>query len=219
MDNDYFLLCVLTYAIIHVLIHQIIFRFYILRYSLFFSSALVLTSSIDVVFILSTVIRETYIVVWALTNMWRVKFRAVPSQYRGILWCSAWVRFSNWIWNQGPKYSRARKPNPSRQTNLKPIRHGLSKVLLNIYKFRRNDKKSHKKVCVLRKQYIRRITIATFNHLQDGVCHHCCCRWPGPKLAPGHQQPPCCKYQLFTRFHWKLICEDNRIYAYICTLW
>ena len=29
-------LCVLTYAIIYVLIHQIIFRFYLLKYSLFF---------------------------------------------------------------------------------------------------------------------------------------------------------------------------------------
>ena len=45
--------CVLTYAIIYVLIHQIIFRFYLLKYSLFFSSTLVLTSFIDVVFILS----------------------------------------------------------------------------------------------------------------------------------------------------------------------
>ena len=45
--------CVLTYAIIYVLIHQIIFRFYLLKYSLPFSSTLVLTSSIDVVFILS----------------------------------------------------------------------------------------------------------------------------------------------------------------------
>ena len=47
-------LCVLTYAIIYVLIHQIIFRFYLLKYSLFFSSTLVLTSSIYVGFILST---------------------------------------------------------------------------------------------------------------------------------------------------------------------
>ena len=37
MDNEsYFYLCVLTYAIIYVLIHQIIFRFYLLKYSLFF---------------------------------------------------------------------------------------------------------------------------------------------------------------------------------------
>ena len=42
--------CVLTYAIIYVLIHQIIFPFHHLKYS-FFSSTLVLTSSIDVVFI------------------------------------------------------------------------------------------------------------------------------------------------------------------------
>ena len=46
-------MCVLTYAVIYVLIHQIIFRFYLLKYSLFFSNTLVLTSSIDVVFILS----------------------------------------------------------------------------------------------------------------------------------------------------------------------
>ena len=45
--------CVLTCAIIYVLIHQISFRFYLLKYSLLFSSTLVLTSSIDVVFILS----------------------------------------------------------------------------------------------------------------------------------------------------------------------
>ena len=52
MDNrSYF--CILTYAIMYVLIHQIIFRFYLLKYSLFFSSTLVLTSSIDVAFILS----------------------------------------------------------------------------------------------------------------------------------------------------------------------
>ena len=43
----------LTYVIIYVLIHQIIFRFYLLKYSLFFSSTVVLTSFIDVVFILS----------------------------------------------------------------------------------------------------------------------------------------------------------------------
>ena len=49
----YLIFCVLTYAIIYVLKHQIIFRFYLLKYSLFFSSTLVLTSSIDVVFILS----------------------------------------------------------------------------------------------------------------------------------------------------------------------
>ena len=36
---------VLTYAIIYVLIHQIILRFNLLEYSLFFSSTLVLTSS------------------------------------------------------------------------------------------------------------------------------------------------------------------------------
>ena len=32
----YLIICVLTYAIIYVLIHQIIFRFYLLKYSLFF---------------------------------------------------------------------------------------------------------------------------------------------------------------------------------------
>ena len=48
---------VLTNAMIYVLIHQIIFRFYLLKYSLFFSSTLVLTSSIDVVFILSIIVR------------------------------------------------------------------------------------------------------------------------------------------------------------------
>ena len=53
MDNESYFFCALTYAIIYVLIHQIIFRFYLLKYSLFFSSTLVLTSSIDVVFILS----------------------------------------------------------------------------------------------------------------------------------------------------------------------
>ena len=53
MDNKSYFFCILTYAIIYVLIHQIIFRFYLLEYSLFFSSTLVLTSSIDVVFILS----------------------------------------------------------------------------------------------------------------------------------------------------------------------
>ena len=36
MDNESYFFCVLTYAIIHVLIHQIIFRFYLLKYSLFF---------------------------------------------------------------------------------------------------------------------------------------------------------------------------------------
>ena len=47
----YLIVCVFTYAIIYVLKHQIIFRFYLLKYSLFFT--LVLISSIDVVFILS----------------------------------------------------------------------------------------------------------------------------------------------------------------------
>ena len=51
MDNILIFLCVLTYAIINVLIHHIIFRFYPLKY--YFLSTLVLTSSIDVVFILS----------------------------------------------------------------------------------------------------------------------------------------------------------------------
>ena len=36
MDNKSYFFCVLTYAIIYVLIHQIIFRFYLLKYSLFF---------------------------------------------------------------------------------------------------------------------------------------------------------------------------------------
>ena len=36
MDNESYFLCVLTYAIIYVVIHQIIFRFYLLKYSLFF---------------------------------------------------------------------------------------------------------------------------------------------------------------------------------------
>ena len=140
--------------------------------------------------------------------MWRVKCRAVPSKNRGILRCSAWVRFSNWIWNLGPKYLRARKPNRARQTNLKPIRRGLSKVLLNGYKFRRNDKGYRIKSSGLwRKQYIWRIMITTINHLQDGICHHGCCRCARAKQASGHQQPPCCKYRLFTRFHWKLICR------------
>ena len=134
--------------------------------------------------------------------MWRVKFWAVLSQNCGILRCSAWVSFSNWIWNQGPKYIRARKPNPARQTNLKPIRHGLRKVLLNVNVIKKAF------VCY-EKQYIQRITITTINHLQDGICHHGCCRCPGAKQAPDHQQQPCCKYRLFTRFHWKLICEDN----------
>ena len=44
---------VLTYAIIYVLIHQIISRFYLLKLSFIFSSTLVLISSIDVVFVLS----------------------------------------------------------------------------------------------------------------------------------------------------------------------
>ena len=35
MDNKSFFWCVLTYAIIYVLIHQIIFQFYLLKYSLF----------------------------------------------------------------------------------------------------------------------------------------------------------------------------------------
>ena len=57
MDNKKLCVCVcvLTYAIIYVLIHQIIFRFYLLKCSLFFASTLVLTSSIDVVFILSII--------------------------------------------------------------------------------------------------------------------------------------------------------------------
>ena len=58
MDNKSFFVCVLTYAIIYVLIHQIIFRFYLLKYSLFFSSTLVLTSPIDVVFILSILLKK-----------------------------------------------------------------------------------------------------------------------------------------------------------------
>ena len=45
MDNESYFFGVLTYAIIYVLIHQIILRFYLLKYSLFFSSTLVLTSS------------------------------------------------------------------------------------------------------------------------------------------------------------------------------
>ena len=36
MDNESYFFCVLTNAIIYVLIHQIIFRFYLLKYSLFF---------------------------------------------------------------------------------------------------------------------------------------------------------------------------------------
>ena len=36
MDNISYFFCVLTYAIIYVLIHQIIFWFYLLKYSLFF---------------------------------------------------------------------------------------------------------------------------------------------------------------------------------------
>ena len=36
MDTISSFFCVLTYAIIYVLIHQIIFRFYLLKYSLFF---------------------------------------------------------------------------------------------------------------------------------------------------------------------------------------
>ena len=35
MDNKSYFLCVLIYAIIYVLIHQIIFRFYLLKYALF----------------------------------------------------------------------------------------------------------------------------------------------------------------------------------------
>ena len=55
MDNKsyFYCVCVLTYAIIYVLIHQIIFRFYLLKYFFIFSSTFVLTSSIDVVVILS----------------------------------------------------------------------------------------------------------------------------------------------------------------------
>ena len=36
MDNKSYFFCVLTYAIIYVLIHHIIFRFHLLKYSLFF---------------------------------------------------------------------------------------------------------------------------------------------------------------------------------------
>ena len=36
MDIESYFFCVLTYAIIYVLIHQIILRFYLLKYSLFF---------------------------------------------------------------------------------------------------------------------------------------------------------------------------------------
>ena len=36
MDNESYFFVFLTYAIIYVLIHQIIFRFYLLKYSLFF---------------------------------------------------------------------------------------------------------------------------------------------------------------------------------------
>ena len=139
--------------------------------------------------------------------MWRVKFRAVPIQNCGILWCSARVRFSNWIWNQGPKYLRGpeAKPGPSNQleTDSTWIKQGFTKWL-------------QKGFGLLRKQYIRRIIIITINHLQDGICHHGCCRCLGAKQAPGHQQPPCCKYRLFTRFHWKLICEDNRPKYWYC---
>ena len=106
-------------------------------------------------------------------------------------------------------FKGARKPNPARQTNLKLIRHGLSKVLLNVYKFRRNDKR-----CLVKKLwFVRRIIMTTINHLQDGICHHGGCQCFGAKQAPGHQQPPCCKYRLFTRLLWKLICEDNMMYV------
>ena len=47
----YHFFCILTYAIIYVLMHHIIFWLYL--YSSFFSSTPVLTSSIDVVFVLS----------------------------------------------------------------------------------------------------------------------------------------------------------------------
>ena len=60
----------MTYAIIYVLIHQIIFRFYLLKYS-FFSSTHVLISSIDVVFILS--IENTIISSSETTKVFGVK--------------------------------------------------------------------------------------------------------------------------------------------------
>ena len=50
----YFFFCILTYAIIYVLIHHIIFWLYLYFLNiLFFSSTPVLTSSIDIVFLLS----------------------------------------------------------------------------------------------------------------------------------------------------------------------
>ena len=53
MDIFLHFFCILTYAIIYVLIHHIIFLHSLYFLNIFFSSTLVLTSSIDVVFILS----------------------------------------------------------------------------------------------------------------------------------------------------------------------
>ena len=55
-----FCVCILTYAIIYVLIHHIIFQLYICFLKLFFifSSTPVLTFSIDVVFLLSILWRD-----------------------------------------------------------------------------------------------------------------------------------------------------------------
>ena len=60
MDNESYFF-VFWHMQLYVLIHQIIFRFYLLKYSLFFSSNLVLTSSIDVVFILSILFNDNLV--------------------------------------------------------------------------------------------------------------------------------------------------------------
>ena len=67
----YLIFCVLTYAIIYVLIHQIIFRFYLLKYPLVFSNTRVLTSSIDVVFILSN--RRNHIQRANSQQFWKIR--------------------------------------------------------------------------------------------------------------------------------------------------
>ena len=87
--------CILTYATIHVLIHHVIFGF-IFTSLIFFSSTPVLTSSIDVVFVLSTWINISNYIhynVWdEIThpflkfNNWREPIISYLFQDHGISW-------------------------------------------------------------------------------------------------------------------------------------
>ena len=72
-----------------------------------------------------------------------------------------------------PKLFKTRKPNPVYQTKLKLIRYGLSKVLLNGYKFRRNDERYRtKSLYLLREEQMRHIITTFTTDWRDGICHH-----------------------------------------------